>query len=53
MAPSLIPRVAAGGTLVLSGILADQVEDVLDAYREMRRESVTEEGEWRAIVLCR
>lgn len=34
MAPLLAGRVRTGGKLVLSGILAEQAEDVMDVYRE-------------------
>lgn len=51
MAPSLIAR--ANDTLVLSGILADQVDDVVAAFDGMNVESIPAEGEWRAICLRR
>jgi ribosomal protein L11 methyltransferase len=34
MAPLLAGRVRAGGHLVLSGILAEQAEEVMAVYRE-------------------
>ena len=50
MAPSLIARTA--DTLVLSGVLADQVDEVVAAFStSMRVDSVATENEWRAIVL--
>jgi ribosomal protein L11 methyltransferase len=33
LAPALVARVAPGGSLVLSGVLQRQADDVLDAYR--------------------
>ena len=33
LAPRLCAHVAAGGCLVLSGILSDQVDDIIEAYR--------------------
>ena len=33
LAPCIAPLVKHGGSLVLSGILAAQAEDVMDAYR--------------------
>ncbi|MFT5358083.1 MAG: ribosomal protein L11 methyltransferase [Polyangiales bacterium] len=53
MAPKLISKVRDGGTLILSGVLADQVEDVTPAFGAMRLECVREDGEWRAIVLSK
>ncbi len=46
MAPLLAGRVRAGGTLVLSGILAEQAEDVMTVYRPwfIFDEPATDEG---------
>jgi ribosomal protein L11 methyltransferase len=57
LAPALIARVAGGGQLVLSGILATsvapaQVEDVKRAFGALELEAVRELGEWAAIS-CR
>jgi ribosomal protein L11 methyltransferase len=54
MAPSLIGCVAAGGLLVLSGILAksaspNQVEEVKRAFEALELDGVREMGEWAAI----
>ena len=54
MAPTLAERVAAGGTLVLSGILAGQEDEVAAAFTALPRgleATVTADGEWRAITL--
>jgi ribosomal protein L11 methyltransferase len=50
LAPAIAARVARSGRLILSGLLADQVDEVSAAYRaqgfvELRR---TAAGEWRA-----
>jgi ribosomal protein L11 methyltransferase len=34
LAPALLARVAPGGTLVLSGVLERQADEVMSAYRE-------------------
>lgn len=49
MAASLVARTKS--TLVLSGVLDFQVDDVVAAFEGMRVESIRAEGEWRAIVL--
>jgi ribosomal protein L11 methyltransferase len=56
LAPSLIGRVAPGGLLVLSGILATavapaQVQDVLRAFGALELGSIRQMGEWAAISL--
>ena len=51
--PSLI-QLLAGGTLVLSGILAGQEDEVAAAFTALPRgleATVTADGEWRAITL--
>ena len=53
MAAQLISKVSEGGTLILSGVLADQVDDVVPAFAAMHLEVVREDGEWRAIVLSK
>jgi ribosomal protein L11 methyltransferase len=58
LAPDLMGRVAPGGTLVLSGILApavapDQVPNVTRAFAAFVLESVPQQGEWVAIVMTR
>ncbi|BBD08035.1 50S ribosomal protein L11 methyltransferase [Desulfovibrio ferrophilus] len=52
MAPALVKRVAPGGSLVLSGILNEQADSVIEKYQaqglpEPRRESA---GEWTALI---
>ncbi len=51
MAPELSRRVAPGGVLVLSGILAPQKDDVRAAYASFALEETREKGEWVALVL--
>jgi ribosomal protein L11 methyltransferase len=56
LAPSLVERVAPGGLLVLSGILAaavapGQVDDVLRAFIALEVGAVRSMGEWIAISL--
>jgi ribosomal protein L11 methyltransferase len=51
LAGVIAPRVAPGGTLVLSGILVGQEDDVIAAYSGLRCEARPTIGEWAAIVL--
>jgi len=56
LAPVLIERVAPGGLLVLSGILATavapaQVQDVLQAFGALELASIRQMGEWAAMSL--
>lgn len=56
LAPALSARVAPGGTLVLSGILATavapgQLEDVRRAYAGLELEDVRQKGEWLAVSM--
>jgi ribosomal protein L11 methyltransferase len=56
MAPLLTKRVAVGGTLILSGILAPetsptQLADVQTAYSALRVEEVRRKSEWVAVSL--
>jgi ribosomal protein L11 methyltransferase len=56
LAPALTKRVAAGGLVVLSGILAPdaaprQLDDVRRAYASLREEEVRRKGDWVAVVL--
>lgn len=50
LAPAIAARVAPGGRLILSGMLAEQVDGVSAAYREHRFDEIrrTAAGEWRA-----
>ena len=55
LAPAILARVAAGGRLVLSGILADdvapdQLAQVRRAYAPLREREVRRKGEWVAVV---
>jgi ribosomal protein L11 methyltransferase len=56
LAPALTSRVATGGLLVLSGILAPdvapaQLEDVRRAFASLKEEAVRRKGEWIAVVM--
>jgi ribosomal protein L11 methyltransferase len=53
LAASIAARVAPGGTLVLSGILRGQEDDVRAAYAELELVEIPTDGEWVAIVLRR
>jgi ribosomal protein L11 methyltransferase len=55
LAPAILARVAPGGRLVLSGILAedvapDQLALVRRAYASLREHEVRRKGEWIAVV---
>jgi ribosomal protein L11 methyltransferase len=57
LAPALVARVAPGGRLVLSGILApdvapSQLEDVRRAFRALREVDVRRQGEWIAVTMA-
>jgi len=51
LAGAIAARVTPGGTLVLSGILVGQEDDVLAAYPALRCEARPTLGEWAALVL--
>ena len=51
MPDPLRARIAAGGILILSGILPGEREELLAAYAPMRLEESVEEGEWCACLL--
>jgi ribosomal protein L11 methyltransferase len=55
LAPGLAPRVGPGGTLLLSGILAGQEDEVRDAYlaHGLVAGEDRADGEWRLLVLRR
>jgi len=58
LAPALMTRLAPGGLLILSGILAPdvapaQIDDVRAAYSALQEESVPRQGEWVAVVLSK
>ena len=53
LADAIAARVATGGTLVLSGILRGQEDEVRAAYPELGLRIVPAEGEWVALVLER
>ncbi len=50
MAPALAKRVAPGGLLVLSGLLAEQERDVRAAYRGLRFVRKREAGDWISLA---
>jgi ribosomal protein L11 methyltransferase len=47
----LCARMAPGATLILSGILRTEKEELLAAFASMQLEDLVEEGEWCACVL--
>lgn len=51
MVDELCARVAPGGVLILSGILAFERERMLQAYTALVSVSIREQGEWIALVL--
>jgi ribosomal protein L11 methyltransferase len=51
MPDALRPRMAPGATLILSGILRTEKEELLAAFASMHLEDLVEEGEWCACVL--
>ncbi len=55
LAPDLPARVAAGGTLILSGVLADRADGVLRAFAAagLALEARRDEDEWTALRLRR
>lgn len=53
MPDDLRVRVDEGGTLVLSGILRGERDEILSAYAAMELETSLEEGEWLALVFRR
>lgn len=53
MAPALAARVAPGGHLVLSGLLRDEGDALVEAYRMLRFVRRDEDGEWIALVFAR
>ena len=53
LADAIAARVARGGTLVLSGILRGQEQDVRAAYPRLTLEATKLDGEWAALVLQR
>lgn len=53
LAAAIAARVAPGGSLILSGILRGQEDEVRAAYPELAMRIVPAEGEWVALVLER
>jgi len=51
MPDPLQARIAAGGILILSGILRAEKDELLAAYAPMRLDECVEEGEWWACLL--
>ena len=55
LAPDMAARLAPGGTAILSGILNEQAEDVIEVYAQFgvnlqERDSI---GDWTTLVLCK
>ena len=54
LAPALLGRVAPGGRLVLSGVLAKQADEVIEAYRAVdpavKLAVWRQEGDWVCIA---
>jgi ribosomal protein L11 methyltransferase len=55
LAPSMSKHLAAGGHVILSGILREQAEEVVTAYAsaDLRLLVQTDEGEWSGLLLGR
>jgi ribosomal protein L11 methyltransferase len=53
LAAPICARVAAGGTLVLSGVLRPQLDEVVDAYAAFDHQLTGADGEWVAVILRR
>ena len=55
LAPSVPKHLAAGGHVILSGILREQAEDVITAYAPLglRLLARPDEGEWSGLLLGR
>ena len=55
LAPSLPPRIKAGGTLILSGIIREKLDGVLKAYEALgfASKKICERGEWLAVAFDR
>lgn len=55
LAPDLSARLRAGGHVILSGILNEQAQQVIDVYLQNGNSLVTHEeiGEWSTLTLCR
>lgn len=53
LAEGIAARVETGGTLILSGLLAGQEDEVEAHYVGFRREALTRDGEWVALTLVR
>jgi ribosomal protein L11 methyltransferase len=51
LAAAIAARVAAGGLLLLSGLIASDVETVRAAYPQLIELARPERGDWRALVL--
>jgi len=55
-ADSLVERLSSGSVLILSGLIASDVDSVVECYRQKLQVPVTqiyEKGEWRAVVFVR
>jgi ribosomal protein L11 methyltransferase len=51
LAAAIAARVAPGGSLLLSGLIASDVDAVRAAYPQLAEIGRTERGDWRALVL--
>ncbi len=53
--PALVTNLAAEGTLIASGIIADRAEAVIASLHEHRLSLVErrDEGEWVALIACK
>jgi ribosomal protein L11 methyltransferase len=53
LASEICARVAPGGTLILSGILAPERDTVMSAYTQLQAAGARQMGDWVALVLRR
>jgi ribosomal protein L11 methyltransferase len=52
LAAAIAARLAPGGTLVLSGILVPQADEVRAAYPQLRELARLQQGDWCALLLA-
>jgi ribosomal protein L11 methyltransferase len=53
LAPQLIGKLKRGGRIILSGIVASEVRDLLPAYRRLRLIAVNRSRGWATIVMAK
>jgi len=53
LAPELIRKLRRGGTIILSGIMASEVRDLLPAYRRLRLIAINRSRGWATIVMAK